>query len=341
MNLISLIDLTKHFSITKGLIFRDILGEVKAVDGINLDIAQGETLGVVGETGCGKTTLAKLILGLEKPTEGHILFEGKDITRFKAAKLKDFRRKAQIVFQDPFSSLNPRMKVRNIITEPLIVHNGISRSKLGHEAEKLLKKVGLSAKQGERYPHEFSGGQRQRIGIARALALKPKLILLDEPVSALDVSIQAQILNLITDLQKEFKLTYIFISHDLSVIKHVATRIAVMYLGKIVELAQAHDLFSNPQHPYTEALLSACPFPDPKIKQRRRLILAGDVPSALNPPSGCHFHPRCRYAKDSCKIFEPKWATSDPKTNHKALCSILPFKEQVSASAIQTKGTKH
>lgn len=334
MALLELKHLKKHFPLTKGVIFKKELGTVKAVDGVSLDVQEGETLGIVGETGCGKSTLGRMITGLYKPTSGEIIFEGKSIWDYSKPEWKEFRRRVQIVFQDPYSSLNPRMKVSDIVGEPFVIHGLAQGADLKKRVLKLLETVGLSTRHAERYPHEFSGGQRQRIGIARALALNPKMIVYDEPVSALDVSIQAQVLNLISDLQKEFKLTYVFISHDLSVITHVASRIAVMYLGKIVELGPAKALFSNPQHPYTEALLSACPIPDPKLKTRAKILLTGDVPSPLNPPSGCHFHPRCRYVQESCKLGEPAWVAAR-EAAHGALCPVKPFASKPSAAAIQ------
>jgi len=307
--------LKKYFPVEKGF-WRKVVGQVKAVDEINLYIKEGETLGLVGESGCGKTTTGRCILRAIEPTQGEILFKTEDnkrvdIVHLKKEELRRMRKDMQMVFQDPYSSLDPRMTVLDIIGEPLLVNKIARGRKLEEKVKDLVKVVGLNMKHLKRYPHAFSGGQRQRIGIARALAPNPKLVVADEPVSALDVSVQAQILNLLQDLQKEFDLTYLFIAHDLSVIEHISDRVAVMYVGKIVELAETEELFLNPKHPYTEALLSAVPKPDPRLKMKR-IILSGEVASPANPPSGCYFHPRCRYAKEPCKKEGPKLEEISP-----------------------------
>lgn len=310
MALLEVRNLKKYFPIIKRGFTRKIVGYLKAVDDVSFHIEEGETLGLVGESGCGKTTTAKLIMRGIDPTDGQILLtlnnQTIDITKLKEKELRrtGVRRAIQMIFQDPYSSLNPRMTVRDIIAEPLIVNNVAKGKEIDDIVADLLKAVGLRPEYMQRYPHAFSGGQRQRIAIARAIALKPKLVICDEPTSALDVSVQAQIINLLKDLQKDFQLTYLFISHDLGVIEHICDRVAVMYVGKIVELASTEELFSSPKHPYTEALLSAVPKPDPKRK-RKKVQLTGEVPDPSNPPQGCHFHPRCPYAKDVCKNSYP------------------------------------
>jgi len=291
---------------------------VKAVDGVTLAIQQGETLGLVGESGCGKSTYGRAILRLEEPTSGELWFNGENILAYPKSQLRALRREMQIIFQDPFSSLNPRKTVAQIIGEPLLVHGVRSRREREDRVAELMTLVGLQQDQMRRYPHMFSGGQRQRIGVARALALNPKLVVCDEAVSALDVSIQAQVINLLEELQTEFGLTYLFISHDLSVVEHVSDRVAVMYLGKIVEIAPSQDLYANPLHPYTQALLSAVPIPDPFLKRTGRIILKGDVPSPIDPPSGCRFHPRCLYAQRVCHEREPVLEEHRPR--HWAAC---------------------
>ncbi|HEU4356568.1 MAG TPA: oligopeptide/dipeptide ABC transporter ATP-binding protein [Actinomycetota bacterium] len=305
--LVRITGVKKYFPITRGIIFQKKIGNVHAVDGVDLEIYPGETVGLVGETGCGKSTLARVVMRLYDATEGTIEFEGEDITRIKGHDLRVVRRNMQMIFQDPFASLNPRRTVGSIISEPFRLHRTVPKSKIKPEVQELMELVGLNPEHYNRYPHEFSGGQRQRIGVARSLALRPKLIVCDEPVSALDVSIQAQILNLLEDLQEEFNLTYLFIAHDLSVVKHVSDRVAVMYLGKIAELADGVTLYENPKHPYTGALLSAVPIPDPNLAaHKKRIILEGDVPSPIDPPSGCRFHPRCPNAQfPKCQEEEP------------------------------------
>jgi oligopeptide/dipeptide ABC transporter ATP-binding protein len=296
----------KYFPITQGIIFQREIGRVHAVDGVDLEVAPGETLGIVGETGCGKSTLARLICRLLPVTEGTIEFDGQDITNLKGNQLRQLRREIQMIFQDPYSSLNPRKRVGAIIGDPFEIHGLADGKELKKRVQELMEVVGLNPEHYNRFPAEFSGGQRQRIGVARALALRPKLVICDEPVSALDVSIQAQVINLLEDLQNEFKLTYVFIAHDLSVVRHVSNRVGVMYLGKVVELADARRLYAEPKHPYTGALLSAIPVPDPDTaQQRERVILIGDVPSPIDPPSGCRFHPRCPKAQERCVHEDP------------------------------------
>ena len=306
--LIKLTGVKKYFPITRGIVFQKKVGNVHAVDGIDLEVYPGETLGLVGETGCGKSTTGRLMLKLLDSTDGEIQFDGQDITKLSAKKMRPFRREMQMIFQDPYASLNPRKPVSAIIGEPFYVHGTVPRNKVRSEVQQLMELVGLNPDHYNRYPHEFSGGQRQRIGVARALALRPRLIVCDEPVSALDVSIQAQILNLLEDVQAEFNLTYVFIAHDLSVVRHVSERVAVMYLGRIVELSPAVELYKNPKHPYTGALMSAVPVADPRLAaQKKRIILQGDVPSPIDPPSGCRFHPRCPRAQfPYCKENDPE-----------------------------------
>jgi oligopeptide transport system ATP-binding protein len=316
--LVDVRDLYKYFPIHAGLMSRHI-GDVKAVDGVSFSIYPGETLGLVGESGSGKTTIGRLLLRLLPETKGEIEFQGDSVVAMKRGDLRRLRRSMQIIFQDPFASLNPRMTVGDTIAEPLRIH-GIAHGKgIDERVQDLLKRVGLRPYHANRYPHEFSGGQRQRVGIARALAVDPKFIVCDEPVSALDVSIQAQVINLLEDLQQQFGLTYLFIAHDLSVVRHISTRVAVMYVGKIVEMADRDALYLNPLHPYTQALLSAIPIPDPVLERRRkRIVLTGDIPSPVNPPSGCRFHTRCPVAFDRCVIEEPPFTEYAP--GHFAAC---------------------
>jgi oligopeptide transport system ATP-binding protein len=314
-------DLKMHFPIYRG-VFQKQVGAVRAVDGISFTIKRGETLGLVGESGCGKSTTGRAILQLYHPTAGHVYYEDQDLTALKGEELRHMRRKMQMIFQDPYASLNPRMTVGDIIGEPLVVHNVASGKEVQDRVENLLQLVKMNPSFATRYPHEFSGGQRQRIGVARALALQPAFIVCDEPISALDVSIQAQVINLLEDLQGEFHLTYLFIAHDLSMVRHISDRVAVMYLGTIAEIAGRNDLYASPLHPYTQALLSAVPIPDPVIEEdRRRVILEGDVPSPANPPSGCHFRTRCPIAKDICAEQNPE--LREITADHFAACHFV------------------
>ena len=312
----------KHFQVGGGL-FGGGAGIVKAVDGVSFEIHRGETLGLVGESGCGKTTTGRCILRLEPPTSGEVVFEGRDMSKLSDAEMRSLRRRMQVIFQDPYSSLNPRMTVGQIISEPLGVHGIVpDRTARAARVQDLLRHAGLLPSMARRYPHELSGGQRQRVGIARALAMEPSLIICDEPVSALDVSIQAQIINLLEELQAEFGLTYLFVAHDLSVVRHISDRVAVMYLGKIVEITDRKSLYEDPQHPYTKALLSAVPIPDPVVEGKRgHVVLGGEVPSPLNPPSGCVFHPRCPIAVAECRTTVPELRETRP--GHKAACIRL------------------
>ncbi len=316
-------NLVMHFPLTQGIIFQRKVGAVQAVDGVSFHVNRGETLGLVGESGCGKSTTGRAILQLYKPTDGQVIFDGKDLTQLNGGDMRKMRRHLQMIFQDPYASLNPRMTVGSIVSEPMQIHNLVPKNERNARVQELLQTVGLNPYFANRYPHEFSGGQRQRIGIARALAANPDFIVCDEPVSALDVSIQAQIVNLLEELQDRLGLTYLFIAHDLSVVRHISDRVAVMYLGKIVELADRNMLYDNPLHPYTKALLSAVPIPDPVIeKKRERIILTGDVPSPINPPSGCHFHTRCPYVMDVCKQVDPILA--DQGGHHFVACHLYP-----------------
>ena len=314
--------LVKHFPINRGIIVMRQIGAVHAVDDVSFDVYDGETLGLVGESGCGKSTTGRTILQLYRPTSGHVYFDDVDLATSKGETLRHMRRKMQMIFQDPYASLNPRMTVGEIIGEPLIIHNVSHGKEVQDRVEYLLNMVGLNAAFSNRYPHEFSGGQRQRIGVARALALEPKLIICDEPISALDVSIQAQVVNLLEDLQAKMGLTYLFIAHDLSMVRHISNRVAVMYLGIIVELATRDELYHNPLHPYTQALLSAVPVPDPVTEEKRhRIILQGDVPSPVNPPSGCRFRTRCPLAAEICKEKKPDFREVTP--GHFVACHMV------------------
>ncbi|MEU7823902.1 dipeptide ABC transporter ATP-binding protein [Catellatospora sp. NPDC049133] len=325
-------DLVKHFPIRQGIVFKRTIGQIKAVDGVSLDLHKGETLGIVGESGCGKSTLAKLLMNLEKPTSGEVRYQGRDVLRLSPADQRKLRRNIQLVMQDPYTSLNPRMTVGDIIGEPFEIHpDAAPKGDRRRKVQELLDVVGLNPEHINRYPHQFSGGQRQRIGIARALALKPEVIVCDEPVSALDVSIQAQVMNLLDQLQKDFNLSYIFIAHDLSVVRHIADRVGVMYLGKMVEVGTDDDIYTRPTHPYTQALLSAVPVPDPTVRQHKAVIrLEGDVPSPANPPSGCRFRTRCWKAQEICAT-EPPLLQIRPTSGHPSACHFAQEKDVVHA----------
>ncbi|MBN9747203.1 MULTISPECIES: ABC transporter ATP-binding protein [Amycolatopsis] len=327
--ILSVRELVKHFPVRTGVLFKRTIGQVKAVDGVSFDLQPGETLGVVGESGCGKSTLAQVLMRLEEPTSGSATFEGRDLFKLRGAELRRMRREIQIVLQDPYTSLNPRMTVGDIVGEPFEIHTDVApKGSRAKKVQELLEVVGLNPEHVNRYPHQFSGGQRQRIGIARALALRPKVIICDEPVSALDVSIQAQVMNLLGELQGEFGLSYVFIAHDLSVVRHLSTRVAVMYLGKIVEIGTEDEIYERPSHPYTQALLSAVPVADPAVRGQRQVIrLEGDVPSPIDPPSGCRFRTRCWKAADICATEVPKL---EPRTDgHLSACHFAEEKSVV------------
>jgi oligopeptide/dipeptide ABC transporter ATP-binding protein len=333
--LVQVRDLVKHFPITRGILLRRKFGAVRAVDGVSFDVGRGETLGIVGETGCGKSTTARMIVRLLDSTAGEVRFDGQDITRLKGARLKAIRREMQMIFQDPYSSLNPRKTIGSIIAEPFSIH-GLEQGKGERKraVQELMETVGLNPEHYNRYPHEFSGGQRQRIGVARALALKPKLLIADEPVSALDVSIQAQVLNLLRDMQRRFGLTVVFIAHDLSVVRHMCDRVAVMYLGKIVEIGSGDVLYGFPRHPYSGALLAAVPVADPSRHGEQRQMLTGDVPSPANPPSACRFHTRCPKAQELCSVEDPP--LEDKGTGTQAACHFPLSREEVAQIGVRS-----
>jgi len=324
--LVDVRELKMHFPLTRGIVLQRVVGYVRAVDGISFSIERGQTLGLVGESGSGKTTIGRTIVRLYKPTAGQILFDGKDLAALSGEELRQERRRVQMIFQDPYASLNPRYTIGSLIAEPMHIFKVASRAEIRERTAELLRVVGLRPEYIDRYPHEFSGGQRQRIAVARALSINPEFVIADEPVSALDVSIRAQVLNLLQRLQQQFNLTYLFVSHDLSVVRHVADRIAVMYLGKIVELSDRDELYVAPKHPYTKALLSAVPIPDPQVERRRqRIILSGDLPSPINMPDGCRFHPRCPMAQNICHEIEPVFEAKEGR-EHYAACH---FSERV------------
>jgi oligopeptide transport system ATP-binding protein len=319
--------LKKYFPITRGMILSRRIGDIKAVDDVSFDIYRGETLGLVGESGCGKTTAGRTIIRLYRPTAGHVYYEGQDLAQMRASELRHIRRRIQIIFQDPYASLNPRLTVGAIVGEPLEIHRAARGKEMRERVEELLQLVGLDPYFVNRYPHEFSGGQRQRIGVARALALDPEFVVCDEPISALDVSIQAQIVNLLEELQDKLGLTYLFIAHDLSMVRHISDRVAVMYLGKVVELSDRDTVYTNPLHPYTQALLSAVPIPDPVVEEKRqRIILKGDVPSPANPPPGCNFNTRCPVAMDVCSEVDPEFIEVEP--GHFCACHLVQSQVQ-------------
>jgi peptide/nickel transport system ATP-binding protein len=333
-------DVTKHFPITEGIVFKHEVASVKALDGVSLTVRRGETLGIVGESGCGKSTLARVIMRLLEPTSGSVRFDGRDITQLSQRDMRAFRRELMMIFQDPYASLNPRKRVGFIVSEPLEIHGLGTEAERKRRVQDLLEVVGLNPEHYNRFPHEFSGGQRQRIGVARALAVNPKLIVCDEPVSALDVSVQAQILNLLKDLQDDFGLTYIFIAHDLNVVRHISDRVMVMYLGKIAEVASRDLLYREPKHPYTGALLSAVPIANPDIgRQREAIVLEGDVPSPVNPPSGCHFHPRCpRFVEGHCDVEDPPLYSFG--NGHVAACHYALERWPMSAEEMRRAGSR-
>jgi oligopeptide/dipeptide ABC transporter ATP-binding protein len=334
-------DLKKHFPVTRGIIFQKEIASVKAVDGVSFAIREGETVGVVGESGCGKSTMARCVMRLLEPTGGSITFRGRDITRLSRAEMRPFRREMMMIFQDPYASLNPRKRVGFIVAEALQVHKLGTDAEIKRRVQELLEVVGLNPEHYNRFPHEFSGGQRQRIGVARALAVNPKLIVCDEPVSALDVSVQAQILNLLKDLQRDFGLTYVFIAHDLNVVRHISDRVMVMYLGQVVEEADRTALYTEPKHPYTGALLSAVPIPDPEVgRQRKRIVLEGDVPSPINPPDACRFHPRCpRFVEGHCNVEEPTLIPRGGAPGHVTKCHYPLERWPMTEAEIRRAGT--